>query len=184
MQINLTFNKPAAVSFFDAETKGVKVKIQDGKLLLKGVKRESGYDTFPVQSRTRGGVGVTVTGKFANAFLNEVGLNRGTHMTLDKTSYGWMVAHPWNGPTEKPSKVVPTARLWRAKEELGAKSVDAPEKAVRTPRAQRPVSQPQASAPTTKIVSKRGRPVGSRNAKPTTAKVGRPRKNAQAQATA
>lgn len=126
MQFNLTFNKPAAVQYFSDGVLGLKVKVQDGTVLFKGVNRETGPGIYPLASRTRGGVGITLGGNMASQFLGEAGLDRGTHLTLEPTSYKWLAAEIHTGPTEKPSKLVPTARLWRIREETGNKADIAP----------------------------------------------------------
>jgi len=135
MQFNLTLNKPAVTNFIDGTTKALKLKIVDGKLMIKPVASEGGRDTFPLSSRTRGGVGVTVNGRMAEAFLNDAGLQRGTHLTLEPTSYKWLAADVHGEPGEKPSKIIPTARLWRVRDEAGSMAADAPKKAPRASRA-------------------------------------------------
>lgn len=135
MKINLTLNKPAVTNFIDGGTKALKLKIVDGKLLIKPVATETGRDTFALTSRTRGGVGVTVTGRMAEAFLNDAGLERGTHLTLEQSGYKWLAAEVHGAPNEKPSKIVPTARLWRVRDETGSMAAEAPAKTVRKPKA-------------------------------------------------
>lgn len=134
MQVNLTFNKPAALQFFEqAGVNGVKVRIEGkGKVLFKASAKESGRDVFPLTPRTRGGVGITITGGFAEQFLKTTGMGRGTHMELAGTSHKWVAADAVEG---KPSKVVPTARLWREIDETGSKAEAAPARKTRTPRA-------------------------------------------------
>ncbi len=134
MQINLTFNKPAAAQFFDEGTAGVKIRIEGkGKVMFKASEKESARDTFPLTPRTRGGVGITISGGFAQEFLKATGMDRGTHMELGASSRNWIAADAVEG---KPSKVVPTARLWRAIDEPAvAKEDTAPTRAPRKARA-------------------------------------------------
>jgi hypothetical protein len=132
MQINLTLNKPATEAMKgDPSIVGLKIKIDadSGKVLIKPSKSERGAGVFPLFERTRGGMGVTLSGKFAEQFLASTGMARGTHMKLEPTSYNWFVAEAVEG---KPSKVVPTARLWRQVDEVQAKADSAP---ARKPRA-------------------------------------------------
>lgn len=133
MQINFTLNKPATAALTangDVSVTALKLKIdaKSGKLLIKPSKTEKGVGVFPLFERTRGGLGVTITGKFAEQFLTQTGMERGTHMALEATGYNWFVAEAVEG---KPSKVVPTARLWRAIDEVQAKADNAPAKAPR-----------------------------------------------------
>jgi hypothetical protein len=136
MQFNLTFNKPAASMFFGEGTTAVKLKVEGkGKVLFKPSAKEGGRDVFPLTPRTRGGVGITVDGKFAEEFLQATKMDRSTHMALEQSSYKWIAGEAVEG---KPSKVVPTARLWRALDEEGSKADVAPAKAprkARTPKA-------------------------------------------------
>lgn len=131
MQINLTLNKPATTALLNGENvSALKIKIdaESGKVLMKPSKSEKGAGVFPLFERTRGGLGVTLSGKFAEQFLSQTGMDRGTHMKLEPTSYNWFVAEAVEG---KPSKVVPTARLWRQVDEVQAKADSAPAKAPR-----------------------------------------------------
>ena len=131
MQINLTLNKPATTALMgDANVTALKIKIdaESGKVLIKPSKSEKGAGVFPLFERTRGGLGVTLAGKFAEQFLQSTGMARGTHMKLEPTSYNWFVAEAVEG---KPSKVVPTARLWRAIDEVQSKDASAPARAPR-----------------------------------------------------
>ena len=130
MQINLTLNKPATDALKgDPTIVGLKIKIaEDGKVMMKPSKSERGAGVFPLFERTRGGLGVTLSGKFAEQFLSQTGMERGTHMKLEPTSYNWFVAEAVEG---KPSKVVPTARLWRPIDEVQSKDASAPAKAPR-----------------------------------------------------
>ncbi len=131
MQINLTLNKPATTALLNGENvSALKIKIdaESGKVLIKPSKSEKGAGVFPLFERTRGGLGVTLSGKFAEQFLTQTGMERGTHMKLEPTSYNWFVAEAVEG---KPSKVVPTARLWRAIDEVQSKAETAPARAPR-----------------------------------------------------
>jgi hypothetical protein len=133
MKFNLTFNKPAVAEFIDASVHaGMRVKVENGLIMFKPTKATRGADVFAISERTRGGTGITISGKFADQFLKETGLERGSHMKLAAAQYGWMVAEPMSGPGVKPSKIVSCARLWRAVEELGEKAEVAP---ARKPRA-------------------------------------------------
>jgi hypothetical protein len=126
MQFNLTFNKPAASMFFAAGATAIKVKVGGkGEVLFKPSDKEGGKDVFPITSRTRGGIGITVGGRFADQFLQETEMDRGVHMALEGSSYKWIAGHAVEG---KPSKVVPTARLWRATDESMVKAEDAPKR--------------------------------------------------------
>lgn len=133
MQLNLTFNKPAAVQFFEGAT-AVKIKIEGpGKVLFKATDRETGRGIYKLSPRTRGGLGITMNGKFASQFLETTKMSRGTHMAMAGTSYRWIAADAVEG---KPSKVVPTARLWREMDEVVSKDQAAPAKRGRKPRLQ------------------------------------------------
>ena len=146
MQINFTLNKPATTALLaNGEATALKLKIdaKSGKLLIKPSKTEKGTGVFPLFPRTRGGLGVTITGKFAEQFLTQTGMERGTHMALEATGYNWFVAEAVDG---KPSKVVPTARLWREIDEAAvSKDVSAPAKVARKASAGRKAA-PKASA--------------------------------------
>jgi len=129
MKFNLTFNKPAVAEFIDMTVHaGMRVKVEGGQIMFKPTKATRGADVFALSERTRGGTGITIVGKAADSFLKETGLARGSHMKLAPAQYGWMVAEPVEG---KPSKIVSTARLWRAVDEMGNKAEVAP---VKTPR--------------------------------------------------
>jgi hypothetical protein len=136
MQFNLTFNKPAAAMFFGEGATAVKLKVEgEGRVLFKPSTKEGGRDVFPLTPRTRGGVGITVDGRFAEEFLQATKMDRSTHMALEPASYKWIAGEAVEG---KPSKVVPTARLWRALDETANKQEDAPARAprkTRTPKA-------------------------------------------------
>jgi hypothetical protein len=134
MQFNLTFNKPAAQLLEGVSA--VKVRAEGkGKVMFKASKRETGRDVFPISSRTRGGLGITVSGKFADEFLQTTKTERGVHMTLEQGTHGWIHGAAHGAAGEKPSKIVPTARLWRAVEERATKAEDAPARAPRKARA-------------------------------------------------
>lgn len=134
MQLNLTFNKPAASQLLNG-AQNIKVKIDgEGKVMFKATNREAGRGIYSLSPRTRGGVGITLTGTFAEQFLQNTKMGPGTHMAVEPTSYKWLVADAVEG---KPSKLVPTARLWRTTEERVAK--DAPAK--RTRKARQPSMQ-------------------------------------------
>lgn len=132
MQFNLTFNKPAAAMFFAEGAQAVKVKVVGkGQVQFKPSAKESGRDVFPLTGRTRGGVGITIGGKFAEEFLQATKMDRSTHMALEQTSYKWIAGHAVDG---KPSKIVPTARLWRSVDEAATKEETAPKRAPRKAR--------------------------------------------------
>jgi len=132
MKFNLTFNKPAAAMFFaEKGMKALKLKIDGATVMIKAVTKDvTRSDVFPLESRTRGGVGVTVSGRIAQAFLN-AGLERGVHIPLEATGRNWIAGEAIGEAGVKPSKVVPTARLWRVKEETASKADDAPARAPR-----------------------------------------------------
>ena len=125
MKINLTLNKPATTSFIAALAGGVlaglKLKIADGKLFIRPSATEKGPGVFPTFTRTRGGLGVTIEGRFAEQFIAETGLGCGSHMALSPTSHKWVAGEAVPMGT-KPSKIVPTARLWREVDEVQTKS--------------------------------------------------------------
>ena len=132
MQLNLTFNKPAALQFFEGAP-AVKIKIEGpGRVLFKATDKETGRGVFPLSARTRGGLGITMSGRFASQFLETTQMTRGTHMAMAGTSYRWIAADAVEG---KPSKVVPTARLWREMDEVVSKT-DAPKRRGRKPKMQ------------------------------------------------
>lgn len=127
MQFNLTFNKPAAAILEGA--RGIRVAPQGkGKVSFKATTRESGKGIFAVEARTRGGMGITVSGPFADEFLKATKLDRGIHMALEAGSHGFLHGQAVEG---KPSKIVPTARLWRMRDEAASKTEDAPARAPR-----------------------------------------------------
>jgi hypothetical protein len=159
MKFNLTFNKPAVAEFIDAAVHaGMRVKVEGGQIMFKATKATRGADVFAFSERTRGGIGITISGKAADNFLKETGLGRGSHMKLAPAQYGWMVAEPVVG---KPSKIVSTARLWREVDEMGSKAEVAPAKAprkVRTPKeAPATASRGRKAKPVEVAPAKRGR---------------------------
>lgn len=127
MQVNMTVNKPG-VTYFNAEgdAKGLKVKVaEDGTIAIKFVKTDTGAGVFPLFDRTRGGVGATLTGSIVDKLLAVKGVQADTHMTMEAATHGWMIAVPHEA---KPSKLVPTVRLWNIREEVQAKAEVAPAK--------------------------------------------------------
>lgn len=127
MQVNLTINKPGVTLFnTEADAKGLKVKVDDnGVIAVKFTKTDSGAGVFPLFERTRGGVGVTLSGSIVDKLLAVKGVQADTHMTMEATAYGWLVATPHEA---KPSKLVPTVRLWNVRDEVQAKAEVAPAK--------------------------------------------------------
>ena len=124
MQMNLTLNKPAATQLAGDAPAGLKIKIEDNAIKLKFTKTEGGRDTFPLFERTRGGLGVTLTGAMVDKLMSLKGMTLDTHMTMEQDRYGWIVATPFaNG---KPSKLVPTARLWRTRDEVAQEKAASP----------------------------------------------------------
>ncbi len=134
MQVNLTLNKPAASQFNTDDAKGLKIKVDDGKIAVKFTKTDSGAGVFPLFERTRGGLGVTLTGSIVEKLLAVKGVEADTHMTMEATAYSWLVATPHEA---KPSKLVPTLRLWNPREEVQAKAEVAPGKKAKAPAASR-----------------------------------------------
>ena len=127
MKFALTFNLPAVRQLIDIGTnEGLKVKIENGQILFKPVVAAKGASVFPLFQRTRGGIGIELSGKHAEEFLKKTGLERGSHMVIHQATYGWLIAEPMAEVGEKPSKLVPTARLWREKEEIVEKGERAP----------------------------------------------------------
>jgi hypothetical protein len=118
----------------------MKFKVENGLIMFKPTKATRGADVFAISERTRGGTGITINGKFADQFLKETGLERGSHMKLSAAQYGWMVAEPMDAPGVKPSKIIPCARLWRAVDELGEKAEVAPVRKPRVAKAVKPVA--------------------------------------------
>lgn len=155
MKFALSFNKPAVAQYIDTKNNaGIKVKIHDGVAYFKPVKSERGAGVFPIMHRTRGGVMIDITGKFADEFMQKTGMERGSHMTLTQGQYGWLIAESLGEPGVKTSKLIPTARLWRAIEEAGvSKAEKAPAQASRGKRgARNAASKPAAK----KTRAKRG----------------------------
>jgi hypothetical protein len=142
MQVNLTINKPGATQFND-DAKGLKIKVEDGKISVKFVKTDSGAGVYPMFDRTRGGVGVTLTGSIVEKLLAVKGVEADTHMTMEATSYGWLVATPHES---KPSKLVPTLRLWNVRDEVGDKAEVAPVAKKAAPKASRGGTKAKAKA--------------------------------------
>lgn len=134
MQVNLTLNKPAASQFNVDAAKGLKIKIDGDKIAVKFTKSDSGAGVFPLFERTRGGLGVTLTGAIVDKLLAIDGVKADTHMTMEQTAYSWLVATPHES---KPSKLVPTLRLWNISEEVQAKAEVAPVKKASAPKASR-----------------------------------------------
>ena len=134
MKINLTLNKPAVLAFgaslSGANLAGLKLKIADGKLFIRPSATEKGPGVFATFARTRGGLGVTIDGRFAEQFLTETGLGCGSHMALSPTSHKWVAGEAVPMGT-KPSKIVPTARLWREVDEVQTKSAKPAKKTVK-----------------------------------------------------
>jgi hypothetical protein len=156
MKFALTFNKPAVANFIDMSVhEGMKVKIEGDQVFFKPTKAARGNGVFALAERTRGGIGIEISGRFADEFLKKTGLERGSHMKLHATSYGWMVAEPMEAPGVKPSKIVPCARLWRATEEVGTKAEKAP--IANVARASRGRGRPPKAAAPTEQPKKRGR---------------------------
>lgn len=143
MQFNLTFNKPAVTMFLAEGATAVKVKVVGkGQVQFKPVNKEGGRDVFPLSSRTRGGMGITIGGRFAEEFLQSTRMDRSTHLFMEKTGYNWIAAQAVEG---KPSKIHPTARLWRSVDESASKEATAP---VRAPRKAKVIAK--AAATTTR----------------------------------
>lgn len=156
MQFNLTLNKPAATHFMaEGKAAGLKIKLAEGgKVMFKVTQSEKGAGVFPLNDRTRGGVGVTISGKFAEAFMQHGKFDRNTHMKLEAGSYGWMVGEALPSG-KKPSKIVPTARLWRVMEEGAvAKAESAPAKAPRKAAAKKAGKAKTTAKTTTRRASK------------------------------
>jgi hypothetical protein len=127
MKFALTFNLPAVRQLFDLKAhEGIKVKVENGQILFKPVEQAKGAGVFALFNRTRGGIGIELTGKAAEEFVKKTGLERGSHMVIHQATYGWLIAEPVGAPGEKPSKLLPCARLWREKEELVEKAERAP----------------------------------------------------------
>jgi hypothetical protein len=131
----------------------MRVKVENGLIMFKPTKATRGADVFQISERTRGGTGITINGKFADQFLKETGLERGSHMKLSAAQYGWMVAEPMEAPGVKPSKIVACARLWRAVDELGEKAEVAPARKQRAAK----VAKPAKAATAPAQASRRGR---------------------------
>jgi hypothetical protein len=166
MKFALTFNKPAVANFIDTDVyEGMRVKIEGGQVFFKPTKSARGNGVFAIVTRTRGGTGIEISGKFAEDFLKKTGMERGTHMVLHATSYGWMVAEPVGAPGEKPSKIHPCARLWRSIEEMGEKSEKAPAKAARAPRAKKAAPAKAARTPRKAKAETEAAPKRTRKAK-------------------
>lgn len=128
MQMNLTVNKPATTQLAGEAPAGLKIKVEDGRIMLKFTKTEGGRDTFPLFQRTRGGLGVTLRGAMVDKLLSIKGMSSDTHMTMENAPYGWIIAQPYDG---KPSKLVPTARLWRTRDEVQEKAAEPAPRAAR-----------------------------------------------------
>ena len=128
MKLNLTLNKPAITALMtmsNGAIAGLKLKVADGKLFVKPVSTDTGAGVFPVFTRTRGGMGVTLTGKFCEQFITQTNTERGSHFQLSNTSHNWVAGEPL--PVgDKPSKLHPTARIWRMTDEIQTKSDKAP----------------------------------------------------------
>ena len=110
----LTFNKVAADLHFDrAQVKGLRVKVQDGDVTFEpSASIDEGV--WPLEERTRGGLGITLTGVEADRFLLDTGMQAGDHLVLGAIRDGWITSRrhvPVPGQ-EKPSKIWPSARIW------------------------------------------------------------------------
>lgn len=139
MKFALTFNLPAVRQLFDLKAhEGIKVKVdENGQILFKPVAQTKGAGVFALFNRTRGGIGIELTGKAAEEFVKKTGLERGSHMVIHQATYGWLIAEPVGAPGEKPSKLLPCARLWREKEEMVEKGERAPAVEPEAPQAAR-----------------------------------------------
>lgn len=111
----MTFNRPAVLAFFGEAADAVRIKIIGrDHILIKPVPAETrGKDVFQLVPRTRGGAGIVVEGAMAQKLVQQAAVERGSHIRLEPGSRNWI-----NGETvdQKPSKVIPTARLWSVKE--------------------------------------------------------------------
>jgi hypothetical protein len=161
MKFALSFNKPAVTQFIDTDAAaGIKVKIENGVAYFKPVKSERGAGVFPITGRTRGGVMIDITGKFADEFMQKTGMERGSHMTLTQTTYGWLQAESLGEPGVKTSKLIPTARLWRSIEEAGES------KAEKAPAAPARASRKSAAKPAAKKTRAKAKAAPEAAAKP------------------
>lgn len=89
------------------------MKVVDGNVMFQPVSA-SGGDVWSIEERTRGGLGITLTGTDADKFLIETGLHAGDHLVLGGIRDGWITSRrhvPVPGQ-EKPSKIWPSARIW------------------------------------------------------------------------
>lgn len=173
MRFNLTFNKPAVTNLL-AGVKALRVKIVDGELVFRAAEKDAnGRDVFPLAKRTRGGVGIEIAGNFAEQFVQQTGLDRGHHLTLEQGPRGAIHATLFTeeSKTGKPSKIIPTARLWRMVDETGSKDEVAPAKAPRKAAAKKGAAKKAApkKAAAKKVAEKADKPATKKAAaKPAT----------------
>lgn len=116
MQVSMTFNRPAVLAFFGESVDAVRVRVEGpSHISIKPVPSTTkGRDVFPLQHRTRGGAGIVVTGSLVDRLLHDADVEKGTHIKLERGTRNWISGEAVG---DKLSKVVPTARVWGAKEE-------------------------------------------------------------------
>lgn len=113
---DITFNAVAAsLHFADPDIAGLRVGAADGDLTFQPSATPTGPDTWPVTPRLRGGLEVRVDGPVAAELLASTGLEEGQYLVLGALKDGWITSkrHVPTPTQEKPSKIWPSARLWR-----------------------------------------------------------------------
>lgn len=112
---DLTFNAVAGSLHFPPDVAGVRVGSLDGDLAFQPSQSPTGPNTWPVTPRIRGGVEVRIDGPAAAELLASTGLEEGQYLVLGAMKDGWVTSkrHVPTPMQEKPSKIWPTARLWR-----------------------------------------------------------------------
>lgn len=154
--LRLTFNKPVVLHNFvnhgDEQTKGLKVRIEDGLvhfLPISEVKDADDVhligDSPTTFSRKRGGAEVQIAGRMASEIAKAFRNPAGPFFTLSREKDGWLVARPYTS-SEPPSRLVAHLRVWN--EEYGRIIRNPPQK---TARVSREVSAPRKAKPHSNI---------------------------------
>lgn len=112
--VSLTFNRPAVLAFFGDAVDAVRVRIEGpSHISIKPVPAKTrGRDVFPLHHRTRGGAEIVVKGSLVEQLVQQADVESGTHIKLERGSRNWISGE---AVEDKPSKVVPTARVWSVK---------------------------------------------------------------------
>lgn len=112
-QFAMTFNKPAITAFFGQNADAVRLKIDGDQIKIKPVKgTTTGRNVYQLKQRSRGGAEIVLRGEMAHKLAMEMSADAGTMIRLEPGDRHWVDGQP---VAEKPSKVIPTARIWLLK---------------------------------------------------------------------